>query len=176
LLNGGSFSIAEGGEYAVIATRGIRMLIRSDQSLLLLIDLQERLAPAIEAIDDVLRHNLWLVEIAQRMAVPVAATVQYPAGLGPMVPDLGRLATRLRYRQVVSAREAVRLIKDGDTVATGGFVGIGFAENIAIALEELFLEGEEADMHGLGSPRNLTSGLCRRPGRRQGARPQPPGP
>ncbi len=65
------------------------MLIRSDQSLLLLIDLQERLAPAIEAIDDVLRHNLWLVEIAQRLAVPVAATVQYPAGLGPIVPVLG---------------------------------------------------------------------------------------
>ncbi len=58
--------------------------------------------------------------------------------------------------KVVSAREAVRLIRDGDTVATGGFVGIGFAENIAIALEERFLEGEEADVHGLGSPRNLT--------------------
>lgn len=38
--------------------------------------------------------------------------------------------------KVVSARDAVRLIQDGDTVATGGFVGIGFAENIAIALEE----------------------------------------
>ncbi|NJD25914.1 MAG: acyl CoA:acetate/3-ketoacid CoA transferase [Betaproteobacteria bacterium] len=58
--------------------------------------------------------------------------------------------------KVVSAREAVRLIRDGDTVATGGFVGIGFAENIAVALEELFLEGEQADVHGLGSPRNLT--------------------
>src|SRR5512145_856720 len=58
--------------------------------------------------------------------------------------------------KVVTARDAVRLIKDGDTVATGGFVGIGFAENIAIALEERFLEGEQADMHGLGSPRNLT--------------------
>jgi propionate CoA-transferase len=58
--------------------------------------------------------------------------------------------------KVVAARDAVRLIKDGDTVATGGFVGIGFAENIAIALEERFLEGEQADMHGLGSPRNLT--------------------
>ncbi|HYO26801.1 MAG TPA: CoA-transferase, partial [Azonexus sp.] len=58
--------------------------------------------------------------------------------------------------KVVSAREAVRLIKDGDTVATGGFVGIGFAENIAVALEELFLESREADVHGLGSPRDLT--------------------
>jgi propionate CoA-transferase len=58
--------------------------------------------------------------------------------------------------KVVSARDAVRLIKDGDTVATGGFVGIGFAENIAIALEALFLEGEEVDLHGLGRPRNLT--------------------
>jgi len=58
--------------------------------------------------------------------------------------------------KIVSARDAVRLIKDGDTVATGGFVGIGFAENIAVALEQRFLEGEQADMHGLGSPRNLT--------------------
>ena len=40
--------------------------------------------------------------------------------------------------KVVSARDAVRLISDGDTVATGGFVGIGFAENIAIALEPTF--------------------------------------
>lgn len=58
--------------------------------------------------------------------------------------------------KIVSARDAVRLIKDGDTVATGGFVGIGFPENIAVALEERFLEGEATDLQGLGSPRNLT--------------------
>ena len=58
--------------------------------------------------------------------------------------------------KVVSARDAVRLIKDGDTVATGGFVGIGFPENIAVALEARFLETQSADIHGLGSPRGLT--------------------
>ncbi len=58
--------------------------------------------------------------------------------------------------KVVSARDAVRLIKDGDTVATGGFVGIGFPENIAVALEERFLETQSSDPHGLGSPRDLT--------------------
>jgi acyl-CoA hydrolase len=35
--------------------------------------------------------------------------------------------------KVVTAPEAVKLIRDGDTVATSGFVGIGFAEEIGIA-------------------------------------------
>jgi propionate CoA-transferase len=48
----------------------------------------------------------------------------------------------------MSAREAVGRIADGATIATGGFVGIGFAENIAIALEQRFLE--------TASPRGLT--------------------
>ena len=58
--------------------------------------------------------------------------------------------------KVVSARDAVRLIRDGDTVATCGFVGIGFAENLAVALEQRFLESQEQDEHGIGHPRDLT--------------------
>jgi propionate CoA-transferase len=54
----------------------------------------------------------------------------------------------MQPNKIVSAAEAVRLIHDGDTVATGGFVGIGFAEGIAIALEQRFLDG--------GAPRELT--------------------
>lgn len=42
--------------------------------------------------------------------------------------------------KLVTAEEAIRLIRDGDTVATGGFVGIGFPEEIAVALEELYLK------------------------------------
>jgi nicotinamidase-related amidase len=67
------------------------MLLKAEQSLLLLIDLQARLAPAIHGFDAVLRHNLWLVEVARRLSLPIAATVQYPAGLGPMVPELAAL-------------------------------------------------------------------------------------
>ena len=54
--------------------------------------------------------------------------------------------------KIVSALDAVRLIHDGDTIATGGFVGIGFAENIAVALEQRFLAGQD----GLRHPRDLT--------------------
>jgi propionate CoA-transferase len=58
--------------------------------------------------------------------------------------------------KVVTAAEAVRLIRDGDTVATGGFVGIGFAEEIAIALEALYLENEGDAPYTQGKPKNLT--------------------
>ena len=56
----------------------------------------------------------------------------------------------------VTAAEAVRLIRDGDTVATGGFVGIGFAEEIAIALEEYYLDRQSEAPHPQGKARNLT--------------------
>ena len=56
--------------------------------------------------------------------------------------------------KIVSAAEAVRHIKDGDTLATCGFVGIGFAENVAIALEQRFL-GNDPESPA-GTPRDLT--------------------
>jgi propionate CoA-transferase len=50
--------------------------------------------------------------------------------------------------KVVTAAEALALVQDGDTVASSGFVGIGFAENLAVALEQRFMAE--------GSPRGLT--------------------
>jgi propionate CoA-transferase len=57
-------------------------------------------------------------------------------------------AIRMKKGKILSAEEAVRIIRDGDTVATGGFVGAGFAEEVAIRLEQRFLT--------TGSPRDLT--------------------
>src|SRR3974390_896174 len=58
--------------------------------------------------------------------------------------------------KVVSAEAAVRLIRDEDTIATAGFVGIGFAEAIAIALEERYFSTEQQYVQATGRPRNLT--------------------
>jgi len=89
-------------------------------------------------------------------------------------PKRASLATRSSGK-IVSAEEAVRLIRAGDTIATGGFVGIGFAEEIAVALEALYLSKDEEHVRAKDKPRNLT--LVYAAGQGDGrARPQSPGP
>ena len=45
--------------------------------------------------------------------------------------------------KVVPLEEAIQLIQDGDTIATGGFVGIAVVEEILIGLEEYFLRNQK---------------------------------
>ncbi len=54
----------------------------------------------------------------------------------PMLSSLPPV--KAKKGKIVSAQEAVQVIRDGDTVATGGFVGIGFPEEIAIQLEAYY--------------------------------------
>lgn len=58
--------------------------------------------------------------------------------------------------KIMSARQAVELIPVGATLATSGFIGIGFAENIAVALEELFLERSQQADANQDYPHDLT--------------------
>src|SRR6188472_471696 len=62
--------------------------------------------------------------------------------------------------KVVTAAEAVRLIRDGDSVVIEGFVGQGFAEELTLALEERFLQ--------TGTPRGLALVFTVAQGNRQG--------
>ena len=65
-----------------------------------------------------------------------------------MLAPLSHALRATHKDKIVSAADAVQLVHDGDTVATGGFVGIGFAESIAVALAQRF----EATQ----TPRDLT--------------------
>ena len=66
-----------------------------DGSLLLIVDVQERLAAAMQstAMDRLLAGAGVLIEAARQLAIPVVASEQYPKGLGPTVEPL---AERLR--------------------------------------------------------------------------------
>ena len=75
------------------------------------------------------------------------------------VPAESLSGTSVRDK-VVTAAEAVRLIRDGDAVVVEGFIGQGFAEELTLALEERFLH--------TGAPRELTLVFTVAQGNRQG--------
>jgi propionate CoA-transferase len=53
-----------------------------------------------------------------------------------------------QHRKLISAEQAARLIQDGDTIATGGFVGTGVPEELLIAVQKRF--------QSTGYPKDLT--------------------
>ncbi|WVH10067.1 MAG: Isochorismatase [Fluviibacter phosphoraccumulans EoVTN8] len=67
------------------------MKLDANRSLLLIIDLQERLLPAIDAGENVVNHTAWLIGVARQLRVPVLLTEQYPQGLGPTAPAIAQL-------------------------------------------------------------------------------------
>jgi len=64
------------------------------RSLLLMIDLQGRLHPAIAEGDAVLRETLRLARLAKLFDVPVWATEHCPDRIGPLLPELAALSER----------------------------------------------------------------------------------
>lgn len=62
--------------------------LKREDSLLFVIDIQERLVPAIEDADNVINNTLTLLKSAKIMDIDIIATEQYPKGLGSTIEIL----------------------------------------------------------------------------------------
>lgn len=81
------------------------MLIEAAKSVLMIVDVQARLAPAVHEGGACVARCRVLIEAARRLDVPVLVTEQYPKGLGPTVPELAPLLApgEVRAKQHFSA-------------------------------------------------------------------------
>jgi len=66
------------------------MLCQADQSSLLVIDIQQRLASAMpdKALQSLIKHTGLLLKAAGLLDIPVVRTEQYPKGLGDTLDDI----------------------------------------------------------------------------------------
>src|SRR5690554_6770858 len=62
--------------------------IDKEDALLLVIDIQERLAPAINNKERIIDKARIMISGAKTLGVPVVVTEQYPKGLGPTISEL----------------------------------------------------------------------------------------
>ena len=63
-------------------------MLRPERALLVVVDLQEKLLPAIPDRERVVRNSRLLLRLAKEVRVPVLFTTQYTKGLGAIVPDV----------------------------------------------------------------------------------------
>jgi nicotinamidase-related amidase len=102
-------------------------MLTAEGAVLLLIDLQQRLMPAICDNETVVARAVRLAEAARLLDVPVIATEQYPAGLGPTVAPLAA------YPSAVLAKTAFSATNDP-----------GFPDLLPAGAGEIILAGVEA--------------------------------
>ena len=63
-------------------------ILNREDAVLLIVDIQEKLAAVMKDRDEVVRNNLHLIELAKMLGMSVMVTEQYPKGLGTTVPEI----------------------------------------------------------------------------------------
>jgi nicotinamidase-related amidase len=72
----------------VTAGRGAGTLLDPHRAVVVVIDLQQKLLPAIPDRERVLRNSLLLIRLADVLELPLLLTTQYRKGLGEIVPEI----------------------------------------------------------------------------------------
>ena len=62
--------------------------LRTDDTVLLVVDVQGRLMPTLDDPDTLIAHAAILLRAASALELPAIVTEQYPKGLGPTVPEV----------------------------------------------------------------------------------------
>ncbi|WP_444666254.1 isochorismatase family protein [Cereibacter changlensis] len=99
------------------------LTLEAARSELLIIDIQTRLMPAIQEGPAVLARARQLVTAADRLGVPLLATEQNPAGLGPTVagllPEGAEVLPKMSFDALGAPAIAARLTGDRTLVVAG---------------------------------------------------------
>ncbi|MGI6188928.1 MAG: isochorismatase family protein [Clostridiales bacterium] len=78
-----------------------KFTLHSHEAVLMIIDIQQRLASVMERREQVVKNAGILVDTAQKLGIPTVVTEQYPKGLGKTVDELsGKLDTDYVFEKI----------------------------------------------------------------------------
>ncbi|MDR3765139.1 MAG: hydrolase [Acidobacteriota bacterium] len=68
-----------------------RRMLEAERAALVVIDIQEKLLPAVQRQEELVRNTQLLIRLAGILEIPVVATTQYARGLGATVAPIAEL-------------------------------------------------------------------------------------
>jgi nicotinamidase-related amidase len=125
------------------------MLMKIETSCLLAVDFQERLMPAIHDADRIVTNGAWLIQIAQRLNVPVLASEQYPRGLGHTVAAIRKRLPAEAFMEKLhfscaAERDCMRRI---DALGRQQIIVIGAEAHVCVLQTALDLQAAGRDVY-----------------------------
>lgn len=145
------------------------MLIHPDKSCLLVIDIQEKLVPAIDQSEALVENSCWLTDIANRLHVPVLASEQYPQGLGhTLAPLRARIpAEQILQKTAFSCASEPACVAAINSLKPAQVVIIGTEAHVCVLQTAMELMQQARDVFvvedcvGSRDPANKTAALAR---------------
>ena len=119
------------------------MILTQENSLVLIIDIQEKLLNAVFNKDTLTKKAKILVESAQKLGLPVLITEQYPQGLGSTIADLSsnaQIYTKTKFNALSDEKlyEDLRRLNKQQIIVMGIETHICVYQTVCALLEKGF--------------------------------------
>jgi nicotinamidase-related amidase len=117
--------------------------LTTDNSILLVIDIQDKLLAVMPDADGLIRDVGFLIDAARLLEVPVYATEQYPKGLGPTTAEIARrLPASVPSKVAFSSCGAAGLLETLRSSKRANIVLSGMETHVCVLHTALDLLGE----------------------------------
>jgi nicotinamidase-related amidase len=111
--------------------RSPELMSRSDTALLV-VDMQEKLLRLMAGHERVIWNTRRLIDGAKLLGLPVAATEQYPQGLGPTAPELAERIGGMPAKVMFSCRECQGVFADFQQRGIGKILVAGIEAHVCV--------------------------------------------
>jgi nicotinamidase-related amidase len=110
------------------------MRIHAEESILLVVDIQDKLLAAIPTAETLIRNAGFLMDVAALLTIPIRATEQYPKGLGPTNAAIARrLPQPIPAKTAFSCCGAEGLLHELRALNRGQIVLVGMETHVCVS-------------------------------------------
>ena len=108
------------------------LLMNPADTLLLVIDVQERLWPKIQGHESLLPRIALLIDAAKILGIRVIATEQYPKGLGPTIEPIAKRIEQRITKSAFSAGIEPAVLKELDPLGIRKILLVGVEAHVCV--------------------------------------------
>ena len=120
--------------------------LRANNSVLLVIDIQDKLLAKLSTASDLIRATALLLDAAALLGVPIQATEQYPKGLGLTTPEIAdRIPEPITSKTAFSCCGAGTFLEELELLQRPNIVLVGIETHVCVMQTALDLI--EAGLH-----------------------------